>query len=359
VKTDPVGSSVWVFDSYETGVAMRWKRHETFHDSAIFPHYDGVEASLLKDPQRLIQALQSGDFDLAGLSGSVYADAHSKVDPAGKELFELPGSLGGFYFNYDNEPFRDKRVRQAMSHAMDRPNILKAMDQTGKGDAHSHIAASLSPYWMSPLNGTEWGDSAQYWEYDPAKAKALLQAATGSDTLNFKVIANVDRYGATAQQAWELVASDVRGAGINAQNVYQEYGAYIQSSYFGKITDPGAITLGHLFGTVLDPDDLFMACYWSGSARHNWGGTTIPEMAELDTMFLKQRTLLDLEERTEYVQDIQRKMAESFLVIPVVNWPTVNFIQGWAKDAHFKATYAFIMETFSKAYFTDERIARG
>ena len=54
----------------------------------------------------------------------------------------------------DNTPWRDKRARQALSLAMDRPNLLKALDQTGKGDAHSHIAASLAPYWMSPLNST-------------------------------------------------------------------------------------------------------------------------------------------------------------------------------------------------------------
>ncbi|MGE3697142.1 MAG: ABC transporter substrate-binding protein, partial [Dehalococcoidia bacterium] len=122
------------------------------------------------------------------------------MDLRGTELFELPGSLGGFYFNYDNKPWNDIRVRQALSMAMDRPGLLKALDQTGKGDAHSHIAASLSPYWMSPLTSKEWGTSDKYWKQNVAEAKKLLQAATGSDTLKFKAIANVDRYGAAAQR---------------------------------------------------------------------------------------------------------------------------------------------------------------
>jgi peptide/nickel transport system substrate-binding protein len=358
VKTDPVGTSAWVFDSYETGVAMRWKRHETFHDIADFPHYDGVEASLLKDPQRLIQALQSGDFDMCGLSGSVYSDAHSKVDPAGKELFELPGSLGGFYFNYDNEPFRDKRVRQAMSHAMDRPSILKAMDQTGKGDAHSHIAASLSPYWMSPLNGKDWGDSLQYWEYNPQKAKQLLQAATGKDTLDFKVIANVDRYGAAMQQISELLQATMGESGFNIELEYMGYGAYIQSIYLGQIPT-GAVGLGPLIGSPRDPDNNFFSNFHTAAPRHNWGGTPIDEQADLDKWFEESRTILDLEERIDYIKDLQRKMAEIMNVVPYTATSGYGYVQPWVQNYNHKTGYPTHIEAIAKSWFTEERAAKG
>src|SRR5690606_35439735 len=101
--------------------------------------------------------------------------------------------------------------------------------------------------------------------------------------LEVEVVSNVDRYGPAAQQQWEAAKALMNDAGFNAQNIYQEYGAYIQSSYFAKYPGSGReITLGPIFGTVLDPDDLMLACYWSGSSRHNWGGTPPPEMAALD-----------------------------------------------------------------------------
>jgi peptide/nickel transport system substrate-binding protein len=358
VKTDPVGSSAWVFDSYETGVAIRWNRHPTFHDGDSFPHYDRVEASLLRDPQRLIQALQSGDLDLSGLSGAVYNDAHSKVDPAGIELFELPGSLGGFYFNYDNAPWGDIRARQALSLAQNRLGIGKALDQTGKGDAHSHIAASLSPYWMSPINGKEWGDARKWWEYNPAEAKKLLSAATGSDTIKFKVIANVDRYGAAAQQHWELQQATLAEVGFEVELEFMEYGAYIQSIFLGQIP-PGAVGLGPLIGSPRDPDDNFFRNFHTSAPRHNWGGTPIPEQAELDAMFDKSRTLLDLEERIEFIKDIQRRMAEVQNMVPYWATSGYGYVQPWVQGYYHKTGYANIMEAISKSWFTEERAAKG
>lgn len=356
-KTSPVGTGPYVFDSYETGVAMRYKRFAEYFDKD-FAHYDAVELAMLKDPQRIVAALQSGDFDLSGLSGNFYVDAHGKVDPKGKEVFELPGAMGGFWFNFDNKPWQDIRVRQALSMAMDRPGMLKVLDQTGKGDAHSHFAASLAPYWMSPINGKEWGDSAKYWKNDPAEAKKLLQAATGSDTLKIKIIANIDRYGETMKQIAELTQSLIKKSGFEAELEYMEYGAYIQSIYLGKIP-AGAVALGPLIGSPRDPDDQFMRNYHSKAARHNWGGTPIAEQAELDAMFDKQRTIMDLKERIAYIKDIQRRMAVVMNVVPYTATSGYSYVQPWVKGYYHKSGYAYHIEAVVRSWFTDDRIKKG
>ena len=358
VKSKPVGSSAWIFDDYETGVAMRWVRNPDYYDAADFPHYEKVEASLLKDPQRLISATQAGDFDLCGLSGTLYTDAHAKFDPKGEELFELPGSLGGFYFNYDNKPFNDIRVRQAMSLAMDRPGLLKALDQTGEGNAHSHIAASLAPYWMSPIDGKEWGNSAKYWKNDPAEAKKLLQAATGSDTLKFKVIANIDRYGAAMQQIAELLQSTMKTSGFDIELEYMEYGAYIQSIFVGKIPE-GAVGLGPLIGSPRDPDNNFFSNFHSSAPRHNWGGTPIPEQAELDAAFEKSRTILKLEDRIKFIKDLQVRMAEIMNVVPYTATSGYSYVQPDVQGYYHKTGYATHIEAIAKSWFTGERAKKG
>ncbi|MGK2965108.1 MAG: ABC transporter substrate-binding protein [Tepidiformaceae bacterium] len=357
VKKDPVGTGPFVFKTYETGVKMTWDRHPKWYDGPR-PYFEHLEAALVRDPARIIAALQSGEMDHSGVLASQMKDIE-ELEPAGQIDTVLNSSVMNFMFNFDNKPWNDKRVRQALSMAMDRDGYVGVIDPTGSQPWNSFFGPALVPYYMSPQDSAKWGPTSAYFQKNIAETKKLLTAATGSDSLDVNVVSNVDRYGASAQQVWEAVVADVRGAGFNAQNVYQEYGAYIQSSYFGRLTDPKAVALGHLFGTVLDPDDIFLACFWSDSSRHNWAGTPIPEMAELDPMFLKQRTILDLEERTEYIQDIQRKMADSFLTIPIVNPPAVNFIQGWVKDAFHKATYATVAETYAKAYFDDERLKKG
>ena len=56
--------------------------------------------------------------------------------------------------------------------------------------------------------------------------------------------------------------------------------------------------------------------YWSESARHNWGGTPIEQQKDIDSMIVKQRTILDPAERLKYIQDMQVKFTESFLTVP-------------------------------------------
>jgi len=360
IRTDPVGTGPWVFDTYEVGVRMAWTRNPNWFEEGQ-PYWEGINATLVRDPQRIMTALESQEIDYSGaLLATQAEEAQQKLDPNGQTRFTFGGGANGTFFNFDNVPWRDKRVRQALSMAMDRDGYLDILDPTGEGTWNSFFGPALEPFFMSPREDAElWGETASFFEHNVTEAKALLAAAGYPNGLDVNIISNVDRYGPASQQQWELVASTIRDAGFNTQNVYQEYGAYIQSTYFGQIQDPIGIGLGPLIGTVLDPDDMLNTCYWSGSARHNWSGTPIDEQATLDEMFQTQKTLLDLEERTEYIQELQREMAKSFLTVTTVATPGFSYTQPWVKDAFFKSTYAYSTDTFRKAYFTDERIARG
>jgi peptide/nickel transport system substrate-binding protein len=356
-QTDPVGTGPFVFRQWERGVAMRWDRHPNYYDSPA-PHVARVEASLNNDPQRILTALQAGQFDFSGLSSNLYDEAKRKLDPKGKEFFDLPQGIGGFYFNFDNKPWGDKRVRQALSMALDRDGYLKIQDPTGKGTYSSHIAPAHSPFFMSPReNAADFGPNAKYFKKDIAEAKKLLAAAGYPDGLSFRLTANVDRYGAQAKQAWELFANTITEAGFKPELVFQEYGAYIQSTYLGKIAEGCAC--GPLHGNMRDPDQLVFSSYWSKSARHQWGGTPIAEMTDLDARFLKQRRILNLQERVKEVQELQRVMAESMLVVPYHATPGFFWTQPWVQNFHYKTSYAIHAETYAKVWFTEDRIKKG
>jgi ABC-type transport system substrate-binding protein len=355
VKKDPVGTGPYIFDKFESGVAMYFHKNPTYYDAPL-PNFDKIEAGMLADPQRLVAALQSGDYDLSGLSGSIFKEQRSKLDPKGTDYFVPAIATGAFFFNFDNKPFNDLRVRQAISMALDRDGYLKVQDGTGKGDYYSFVPPGLAPYYLSPRDkNADYGAQGKYWKRNIAEAKALLKAATGSDTLNFKLRCNVDRYGAEAQQAWELFASTIKEAGFNAELTYEEYGSYIQSTYLGKIAD--GCGCGPLIGSPRDPDNMFNN-YWSKSARHNFQGT-IPEQTNIDAMIEKQRTILDTKERVKYIQDMQVKMTEAFQVIPYHAPAGYVYAQPWLKNYWHKGGYAYPVDSVMKAYFTPERLKKG
>jgi peptide/nickel transport system substrate-binding protein len=360
-QKDPVGTGPWIFRQWETGVAIRFDRHPKFHDSPL-PYFAKVEGGLVGDPQRIVAGLQTGDLDLSGLSGILYPDAKSKLDPRGQEIFTPTLVLSGFIFNFDIKPWADKRVRQALSMALDRDGYLKVQDLTGKGNWHSFLSPGLAPFYLSPkTDKQEFGPNAKYFEKNIAEAKRLLEAAGVQTPLRFKLYCNVDAYGAEAKQAWELIAQTIPEAGFQPELVFQEYGTWIQSSYLAKFPDlsVNSAAVSPLIGAPRDPDDIFFRNFASVSARKNWGGTPIPEMADLDARFAKQRTILNLEERIKEIKEIQRVMAESMLTVPLHGNAGYGYVQPWVVNYFNKAGYGNPMESVAKASFTDERLKKG
>ena len=356
-KKDPVGTGPFIFEKFESGVAITWRKNPNYFD-APYPNFDKVEAGLINDPQRLVAALQAGDYDLSGLNGPIYKESKSKLDAKGTDTFTQNLSQGAFYFNFDNKPWNDLRVRQALSLALDRDGYLKVQDGTGKGNYFSFIPPGLAPFYLSPRdNNKDFGAQGKYWVRDVKAAKELLKAATGAETLKFKLFCNVDRYGAEAQQAWELFAATIKEAGFEAELVFQEYGSYIQSTYLGKMPE-GGCACGPLIGSPRDPDNMFQN-YWSESARHNWGGTPIEQQKDIDSMIVKQRTILDPAERLKYIKDMQVKFTESFLTVPYHASGGWVYGQPWLKNWHHKSGYAYMPDSLMKANFTEERVKKG
>ncbi len=356
-KKDPVGTGPFVFREWEPGVAIRWDRHPGFHDSPR-PYFDKVEASLVGDPQRIMTGLQSGGFDFAWLDGSLWTEGQSKLPATGQHIVSPFVTQGASWFNFNVKQFADKRVRQAFSMALDRDGILKLQDQPGKGDYHTHVCASLAPYHLSPKkDAAKFGANAKYYQRNIADAKALLSAAGFPNGFTFKMTANVDVYGPTNQQTWELVAGSIKEAGFNAQLTYQDYATYTKTTYAGKIADDTA-AVGFM-GSPLDPDETFSNYLSSTSPTHLWGGPPIDEQADIDAMILKQRTILTLNDRVDYIQEMQRKMAESMISVPTPASSRYTYAQPWIKDFFQKDAYSFWAETIARAYFTDERRKKG
>ena len=147
----------------------------------------------------------------------------------------------------------------------------------------------------------------------------------------------------------------IKEAGFEAELVLEEYGSYIQSTFLGKISDGCAC--GQLAGSPRDPDNMFQQ-YWSGSPRHNFGGT-IPEQADIDAMIVKQRTLLDTKERLAFIQDMQVKMSGYMQTVPYHASAGYVYSQPWVKNFYCKAGYPYLPDSLMKSNFTEERVKKG
>jgi peptide/nickel transport system substrate-binding protein len=156
--------------------------------------------------------------------------------------FDVQGSSGQKFFT-------DKKVRQAVAHAINRESLTKNL--VGPASVVSH----------SPCHADQFGcsDNVTKYPYDPAKAKALLKEAGFPDGFEFDLFAYRDR------EFTEAVIGDLSKVGIRPKLTYQQYTAFLEAVRKGRtpiahgtwgsnsIPDVSAMT-AHFF--LHGPDDI-------------------------------------------------------------------------------------------------------
>jgi peptide/nickel transport system substrate-binding protein len=356
VNTNPIGSGPWVFESWEPNTVIRWSKNPDYYD-APKPYIDNIEASLIADPEVILQNLIEGNFD-GSLWTAYLWDRGIRDFPDGQWFTGPEHVWGGAYFNYANPPFDRKEVRQAFSMAIDRAGILTALDQPGAvggGGGLTHVS-QYSGFYLDPINDSSFGPNAQYYQYDIAAARQLLESVGLGDGVELTAnSANI--YGPGFSSMMEAIAASVREAGFNLSLNLGEYGGYLQTTFLGDIP-PNALGLAPLMGSPMDPHNIFFTIFHPSSARHNWGpkgpvpAAELPRMgdnspagdATLLGLWNDQASELDMDARIEIVHEIQRNMAESMWLVPWPGVSTAYAYQPWVKNVAVTRGYGYGIE---------------
>ncbi len=394
VAERPVGAGPWIFEEFEPGVALRWRRNPNWHmnyNGNQAPYQETIVKTMQNDPNVLIQAIADGNLDMSLLSAAVYRQMDDAI-PAeyDRDRFFVftPNTVpGGFYFNFSIPPWNDVRMRLALSMSMDRDGVLTATDDTGRGGWQSGLS-QLPPFWLDPKS-EEFGPNAQYFQLNREEAYKLMDAAGHPDGVQ-ALVHNTADYGAATNNLYAACIATVAESGFQFEIFSKEYAAYIASIFRGNFPDSwdgesSHLAIGPFYGGATDPEDIFAAVYSRTSGRHNWGssGRTPdnregvlaldtggnaeawspvdadtfghpnaaigggPELDEqLHTMFDDQRALLDLDARIEAINDIQRYLAEKMYYVPYVATPGVYAFNPWVRhndfdNVHPKTTYGW------------------
>lgn len=211
---NPVGTGPFKFVSWTAGDSIVVER---------FNDYWGKKALLNKINFRIITEatsrvidLESGGLDIA-LSVGVTDIGRIKNNPKTKIIQHTHTGVRYAAFNCSKEIFADKRVRQALNYATDVATIRDVLYDKGLGAT----AATTPVIPMLPGRNT---DLKQY-EYNPAKAKALLAEAgyPNGFTVKYNFLSNTanTRLGEMLQAQWaevgvKLVMAPLESAALTA-----------------------------------------------------------------------------------------------------------------------------------------------
>ncbi len=245
-------------------VAYVPQQHATFVKNPNYwlkgaPYLDGVEIVTLSS-DNAITAIQGGSIDWAA-GGTVTALPILRTNPSIKMLTVASSGHDGIFMRADTAPFNDKRVRQAMALCIDRPGMIKSVEQGLGVLGNDNVIAPTFPVY-NPIPQRQ---------QNYAEAKALLAAAghpngfkvtltTSSDTSPLVLVATV------AQQLW-------KPAGIQVTIKPEPSSVYFNTDWLQtplNVTNWGnRATASQFLGTAYTTGAVWNASHWSNPAFDN------------------------------------------------------------------------------------------
>jgi peptide/nickel transport system substrate-binding protein len=310
----PVGTGPFRFVEWSPGQKIVLEANPDYFEGPVGLHR--VVYRIVPDPSTMFLELRSGGLDFMGLSPIQYA---MQTDtPAFRRAFNKYRYPSFSYtylgFNLRRPLFQDRRVRQALAHAVDKQELIDG------------VLLGLGQEATGPYKPGTWPHNPEVrrYPYDPERARQLLAEAGWRDTDGDGILDRDGRPFAftilTNQgndqriKAGEIIQRRFREIGVDVRLRVLEWATFLK-----EFLNPGnfdATIMG--WNIPIDPD-LFNV--WHSSQTRpgelNFIGF---RNAEVDRLLEQGRHTLDEQERRRYYHRLQEILAEEqpylFLFVP-------------------------------------------
>ena len=307
----PVGAGPYKVVSYERNGPVTLKAHERFFRGR--PQIEDFRLVII--PEEIVQALalSKDEINFMVIREQETAKLLSRLSTVTVVRdFKRPQSMFWLQINTNRAPTNDVRVRQAMLYALDREAIRRQLvSELADSVANSVVIPTLFGY----------TDQVKKYEYNPQRARSLLEAAGHGRGISVDVVLiGTGSFPAVAQ----AVHAQWAKVGINAtlhvldRNQWQQraqngdYHVFVWETSRADIDE-------HLYETYhssYKPPRIWNVSYYSG----------------VDDLLERETVETDSARRRSLIEQIQRKIAEDAVTIPM--WYTVgvtasrSYIQG-------------------------------
>jgi peptide/nickel transport system substrate-binding protein len=283
LATAPVGTGPFKFTRWVQGDRVEIERNPDYWGPA--PALEKATFKFIADPTAAFAAMMAGDVDAFPVFPAPENLGQFAADPRFKVIV---GSTEGetiLAMNNTDPALSDKRVREAIAHAINRQEIIDGA-MFGYG---TPIGTHFAPHNPDYVDLT--GNSA----YDPEKAKALLAEAGYANGLTLSLKLPPPTY---ARRGGEIIAAQLRAVGIETQIENLEWAQWLETVFKGKDFD---LTI------VSHTEPMDINIYARPDYYFQYDNPAFQEvMAELDVA-------TDPAERTELLKSAQTIIAEDYV----------------------------------------------
>jgi peptide/nickel transport system substrate-binding protein len=236
-----VGTGPWILDTFTPQQGVTYTKNADYWDTTRSPLADTSELKFFAEDQARILAIQGGEVDILS-QFQVVAGGQALLNDPSIVVHELKASQHRqIHMRTDQEPFKDKRVRQALALVLDRPAIVQNFFE-GKADlGNDHPFAPVYPFTDTTVPQREKNID---------EAKRLLAEAGKEEGFSVK-LSTWDNY--EIPQLAQLLQSSAKEIGINITLGITDAGTYYSDFWLNSplgITDYGHRGVPNVFLTA-------------------------------------------------------------------------------------------------------------
>jgi len=288
VGTEVMGSGPFTLAERTPNANARLAAFADWHGGEVA--YDEISVSVLPDETAILASLRTGQADFALMTDPLVATLVTGTP--GLELLTAPTlSYHVLQLNASRAPMDQLAVRQAMSCAIDRQDILDGA-LLGEGEVTGPLTSPA--YRNDPA-------SLFCYEQDQDRARELLAEAGFADGFEAKILA-ANGEPPTAVAEAQLIQSQLAEVGINLEIETQEMNVYIDRWLAGDFDMAVALNGGRV-----DPYTMYNR-YWTEAGNLQDVANYIDDT--LDTLMEQGRIETDEEARKEVFAEFERHISE-------------------------------------------------
>lgn len=282
---NPVGAGPYKFKSYTPGVSLVLEKNENYYISNQ-PYIDVAEFKIFSDMNTAVLSLSNGEINLMNITEDIIpqipTDRFTIVDYS-MNTVQLLG------LNNDFEPFKNKKVREAINYAVNKDEII-SMISPNAAKLGSNFSPVMSLYYKEGLENM--------YATDVEKAKSLLKEA-GYENLKFTCrVASEYKLNVEATQ---IIREQLLKAGIDMQIEIIDWSTWLDDVYTNRNHE--ATVVG--FTGKLDPDGILKR-YVSDYSK-NFINYNNPEYDNLISLAAKE---VESDKRINYYKEAQKLLAD-------------------------------------------------
>jgi peptide/nickel transport system substrate-binding protein len=255
------------------------------------PYLDHIDFRTIPDEASILAGLRAGTIDWALINDPRIAITAGSVQSKLNILRVTALAYNVLQLNATRPVFKDQLVRQALSCAIDRQQVL---DTAALGEGVV-TGPATAPAYQLPTSGLTC------YKQDVAKAKDLL-TQSGAKNVTFTIIAAADEPPTAVAEAQNIQAQ-LKAIGVTANIQTLELGVYVQRWLAGDFDAAVALNGGNP-----DPNVMFFR-YWSSTGNLNKvAGFSSPD---IDTLLNQGQVTLDPAARKTIYAQVQTKLVDA------------------------------------------------